>query len=163
MRITPIVFVALAAFGLAVGAVPAGAQVLATGVTASFPDPNGKGPAFGAVPGAGIQTWSVGLAQGALTNGQPYEYCVSLATGTAAGNAEVSYKLARGSSVIQSGVIVAAKNFKVVNQGIWYWCTGGIVLPSSPGAATLTGTVTYTATGTTKKVISKVAVPVLLQ
>ncbi len=154
---------ALTAWGFAICAAPAGAQVLVTGVTASFPDPNGKVPAFGAVPGAGIQTWSVGLAQGALTHGQPYDYCVSMATGSAAGNAQVSYKLARGSSVIQSGVIVAAKDFKVVNQGIWYWCTGGIALPSTPGAATLTGTVAYTATGTTKKVISKLSVPVLLQ
>jgi hypothetical protein len=153
----PLVAVALAA------AAPAEAQVYVTGITASFPDPNGKVPAFNAVPGAGIATWSYGLAQAVLSQGQAYEYCVSLGTATAGGKASVAYKITRGSTVIKAYTIIKSADFSVGSNGVYYLCSGYQTLPSSPGAAMLTGIVGYTATGSTKVVQSKLSVPILLQ
>ncbi len=162
MRIS--MYISMAALGVA-AVLPsvARAQVYATSVTASFPDANGKVPAFNAVPGAAIPTWSNGLAQAVLTHGQAYNYCVSVGSGTASGNASVAFKIARGKTSIQSKTIIAAKDFPVGSNGIWYYCSGYLVLPSNPGAATLTGTVAYTATGSKKPVTSKVVTSVLLQ
>ena len=77
MRIAPSII--LAAFAT-MAALPASAQVFVTGITAAVPDPPGKVPAFNAVPGAGITTWSNGVAQAVLTAGQTYNYCVSAAS-----------------------------------------------------------------------------------
>lgn len=142
---------------------PARAQVYVTSITASFPDPNTKVPAFNAVPGAGIPTWSIGLAQAVLVHGQSYNYCVSLASNTASGRASVAFKITRGKTVIQSATIVAAKDFILGNNGVWYLCPGYTTLPSSPGAAILTGTVVYKAAGATKPTDARLSVPILLQ
>jgi len=155
---------ALAALVLAVAAtVPARAQVFVTSITAAIPDPNGKVPGFNLVAGAGIENWSNGVAQAVLTHGSSYNYCVSLASGAASGKASVTYKIARGKTVIQTGTIISAKNFPVGPNSVWYLCSGYQVLPSSAGTATLTGTVDYTAAGSTKPKASKLSVPVLLQ
>lgn len=156
---------ALAALAvLAAAAAPAvHGQVLATSITASFPDPNGKVPGFNLVPGAGIANWSNSLAQAVLTHGSYYNYCVSLGSGNVTGKATVSFKLARGATVIQSKVIIPASKFSVGANGVWYYCSGYLQLPSSPGIATLSGIVAFKATGSTKPVTSKVAYPVLLQ
>ncbi len=162
MRMHPILAVSALALA-ALTALPAHAQVYVTSITASFPDPNTKVPAFNVVPGAGIPTWSIGLAQAVLVHGQSYNYCVSLGSNTASGKASVAFKITRGSTIIQSATIIAAKDFNVSNNGVWYLCSGYTALPSSPGAATLTGTVAYTATGATKPTDSKLSVPILLQ
>jgi hypothetical protein len=148
---------------LLAAATPACAQVYATSVTASLPDANGKVPAFNVVPGSAISTWSIGLAQAVLTHGQAYNYCVSLGSGTASGKASVAFSIARGATTIQSATIIAAKDFSVGPNGVWYYCSGYMALPNSPGTATLTGTVSYQATGATKSVKSKVFSSVLLQ
>jgi hypothetical protein len=142
---------------------PAQAQVYATSIVATHPDPEGKVPAFNVVPGAGIATWSNGLAQAVLTHGQYYNYCVSLGSAAAKGSANVSYRITRGKTVIQSATIITAKAFKVGPNGVWYYCSGYRVLPSSPGPATLTGIVGYIASGSTTPTNSIVNVGVLLR
>ena len=146
-------------------AVSAHAQMLVTSITASFPDLAGKVPGFNLVPGAGIANWSIGLAQGVLTSGQQYNYCVSLASGsaTASGSAKVSYKITRGSTVIQTATIITAAQFPVGPNGVWYLCSGHQVLPSSPGAALLTASVAYKANGSATSVTSKQSVPGILK
>jgi hypothetical protein len=51
----------------------------------------------------------------------------------------------------------------VGNDGVWYECAGFHAAPDSPGPATLTGIVGYTASGTTKVVASHLSVPILLE
>lgn len=136
-------------------------QVLVTGITASFPDPNGKVPTFNGVPGAGIANWDNSLAQGVLVQGDYYNFCVSLAAATASGTASVSYAVTRGKTKILSATIV--KSLTVGTDGVWYECSGYTKLPSSPGKATLAAIAEYTATGSTKPVKSKLNVPVILQ
>lgn len=142
---------------------PAQAQVYATSIVATHPDPGGKVPAFNVVPGAEIATWSNGLAQAVLTHGQSYNYCVSLGSAVAKGSANVSFRITRGKTVIQSATIIAAKDFKVGPNGVWYYCSGYRVLPKSPGVATLTGIVGYIASGSTVPTNSVVNVAVLLR
>ena len=154
----------LAVLAVAVtAATPAQSQVYATSITATHPDPDGKVPAFNVVPGAGIQTWSDGLAQAVLTHGQYYNYCVSLGSGAAKGSADVYFRITRGKTVIQSATIIKAKDFPVGPNGIWYFCSGYRVLPRSPGAATLIGEVAYKANGSTVPVNSLVSASVLLR
>jgi hypothetical protein len=148
---------------VAAASAPAQAQVYATSITAAFPDPNGKVPGFNLVQGAGITNWSNGVAQAALTHGQPYNYCASVGSGTANGKAKVAFKIARGSTVIQTATIISAKNFTVGSNGVWYFCSGYLALPNSPGTATLTGIVSYYASGSKKPVNSTTSVSVLLQ
>ncbi len=147
----------------ALAAAPAQAQVYVTSVTAALPDPAGKVPAFNAVPGSGIPNWANGLAHAVLTHGQAYNYCVSLASAAADGSATVLFKLSRGRTVIQTHRIVEARNFKIGPNGIWYLCSGYLVLPSNAGAAVLWGQVQYTPTGADKPIYSSLSVPVLLQ
>ena len=139
------------------------AQVVVTSVTASFPDSAQKVPALNAVPGAAIPTFSDGLAQGVLTHGQFYSYCVSLASATATGKATVSYRISRGATTIQAATIIPSSKFSVSSNGIWYWCSGYKALPNSPGAANLSGTVAFIATGATKPVVSHTTAAILLQ
>jgi hypothetical protein len=152
----------LAAFAT-LAALPASAQVFITGITAAVPDPNGKVPAFNAVPGAGITTWSDGLAQAVLTGGQTYNYCASAASATAKGHASLSFKIQRGTELVQSGTIATQKQFTVGDNGNWYFCSGYTQLPDSPGAAVLTAILDYTPSGSTEKTEVKLSVPVLLQ
>jgi hypothetical protein len=161
MRSTATLTSAVLALGLA--ATSASAQIYVTSITASFPDPNGKVPVLDGVPGAGVDNWAMGLAQGVLTHGQTYNYCVSLASATADGNVELDFKIKRGSTDIQGGTILAYKDFKVGSGGVWYECAGYHTLPDSPGPATLNATAYYKAHGTTKPVVSVLNVPVLLQ
>ncbi len=162
MRIDFIVPAAALALVAALPA-PARAQLYVTSITASFPDPNNKVPAFNVVPGAGIQTWSIGLAQAVLVHGQAYNYCASLGSGPVGGKASVAYKITRGSTVIQSATIITAKQFPVVANGIWYFCAGFHALPNNPGAATLIGSAAFTASTGGKAKVSKISVPILLQ
>ena len=141
--VAPVVALAVAAIAL-----PAHAQLYVAAIIASNPDPNGKVPAFNAVSGAGIATFSDGFAQTVLTHDQSYEYCVQLASSaTAQGAASVSYSIKRGKTVIQSDTIVKAKAYSVGPNGVWVYCSGYKTLPDSPGAATLTATSSYLATG----------------
>jgi len=144
-------------------AVPASAQVFITSITAAVPDPNGKVPAFNAVPGAGIETWSNGVAQAALTGGQSYNYCASAASATAKGHASLMFKIERGAEVIQSATIVTPKEFAVGTNGTWYFCSGYLSLPDSPGAAKLTAIMNYTPSGSTTPQKVELSIPVLLQ
>jgi hypothetical protein len=149
--------------GTVTALVPAQAQVYATSITATHPDPDGKVPAFNVVPGSGIATWSNGLAQAVLTHGQSYNYCVSLGSAAARGSADVSYRITRGKTVIQSATIITAKDFKVGPNGVWYYCSGYRVLPKNAGLATLTGIVGYIASGSMVPTNSVVSVDVLLR
>jgi len=142
---------------------PASAQMFVTSITAAIPDPAGKVPAFNVVPGAEIETWSNGLANAVLTHGQYYNYCISIASAIANGKADVTFKIARGATNIQSGTIIAANKFSVGANSIWYYCSGYTLLPKSPGAATLSGIVSYTAKDSSTPVVSKLEVPVLLK
>jgi hypothetical protein len=160
MRIVPSLI--LAAFATMV-AMPASAQVFITSITAAVPDPNGKVPAFNAVPGAGIETWSNGVAQAVLTAGQSYNYCVSAASATASGKASLSFRIIQGANVIKSATIVTAKDFKIGSNGAWYFCSGYLGTPVSPGAAKLTAIMIYTPTGATESQKVELSVPVLLQ
>jgi uncharacterized protein GlcG (DUF336 family) len=148
---------------LALAAAPAQAQVYVTSVTAAVPDSNGKVPGFNKVPGSAIANWSNGLAQVVLTHGQSYNYCVSLGSDEANGTAGVTFTIARKTTVIQTGVIVAPGGLAVGPNGIWYLCSGYTALPSSPGKAMLTGAVMYTPTGGTKPVVSEVSTSLVLQ
>jgi hypothetical protein len=122
MRIAPILSVA--ALGLATVALPARAQLFLTSITAAVPDPNDKVPGFNKVTGSGIENWSNGVAQAVLVHGQEYNYCVSLASATAEGKAEVGYKITQGATDVQSGTIITAKNFSIGSDSIWYFCSG---------------------------------------
>ena len=79
------------------------------------------------------------------------------------GSAKVSYKITRGSTVIQTATIITAAQFPVGPNGVWYLCSGHQVLPSSPGAALLTASVAYKANGSATSVTSKQSVPVILK
>jgi hypothetical protein len=48
---------AIALMSAAAISAPAAAQVYATSITASFPDPGGAVPGFNKVPGAQIENW----------------------------------------------------------------------------------------------------------
>ena len=154
--------IALSVTALLLAAAPVKAQVYVTGISATIPDPDGKVPAFNVVSGAGIPTWSDGLSQAVLVHGQTYDYCVSLASATADGSASVSFSIKRGKVVIQSATLVKANKFQISSNGVWYWCANE-TLPDSPGAATLTGTVSYLATGATKHVTSHITADIVLQ
>jgi uncharacterized protein GlcG (DUF336 family) len=155
--------IALPLAAMALAAAPAKAQLYVTGVTATFPDPNGKVPAFNAVPGAGIPTVSNGFAQAVLTHGQSYNYCVTLASADTQGKAQVGFSLKRGATVIQSHVIVKEANYAVSPNGVWLYCSGYLAVPDSPGKATLTGSVIYLANGSKKSVTSRVSVAVVIE
>jgi hypothetical protein len=155
--------IAMPLMALALAATPAKAQLYVTGVIATTPDPNGKVPAFNAVSGAGIATLSTGFPQAVLTHGQSYDYCVNLASANTSGHGQVSFSLKRGATVIQSAVIVKRKDYSVGPNGVWFYCSGYLAVPDSPGAATLTGSVNYVATGSTKHVTSHVAVQVVIE
>jgi hypothetical protein len=155
---------ALAALALAATApVAAQAQVYVTSIIAVFPDPNGKVPTFNGVPGAGIPTWANGLAQAVLTHGTTYNYCLSIGTGTAVGKASVVFRIVRGKTILQSGTILTESQFSVVSNAVYYECAGFHTAPDSPGAAALLGIVNFVAKGTTKAVVSKLSVPILLE
>jgi uncharacterized protein GlcG (DUF336 family) len=156
-------FIAMPLAALALAATPAKAQLYVTGVSATFPDPNGKVPAFNAVAGAGIPTLSTGFSQAVLTHGQSYNFCVTLASAEASGEAQVSFSLKRGKTLIEGGVIIKRPDYKVGANGVWFYCSGYMTTPDSPGAAILTGTSSYLASGATKSVVSHVSVPVLIE
>ena len=139
------------------------AQVVPTSVTAASPDPNGKVPGFNLVPGAGIANWANGLAQAVLVHGNYYNFCVSLASATANGQATVSYAVMRGKARLLSKVIIKGSQLPVGSDSVWYFCSGYTQIPNSPGNATLVGTVSYLATGSTKPAIAKTTTQVFLQ
>jgi hypothetical protein len=144
------------------GSAAAQAPGAVVSVTAGFADSAGKVPAFNAVPGSAVPTWSIADPLGVLTAGYFYTYCVNLAVFNFTGNAQVEYKLVQGSTVIYSSVLVKASKLKVAPGQIFAYCITPPALPSSPGPATLTGTAIFEATGA-KSVTTKLSVPVLLQ
>lgn len=138
-----------------VAAMPATAQdetaraktpvALLTGIWVTIPDKNGKVPNYDDVPGSAIATFSDGFPQAFLTGGNYYEYCVTVASSNSAGGTgSIAYKITRGKTVIQTATVVSS--FKIGPDGVWYWCAGYQQLPKSPGAATITATMTYTPT-----------------
>jgi hypothetical protein len=86
-----------------------------------------------------------------------------LGSGKANGTAGVTFTIERGTTVVQTGVIVAPGGLAVGRNGIWYLCSGYTALPDSPGKATLTGTVTYTTKAGGKTTESEVRSSVELQ
>ena len=154
---------AAAAVSLALGAVPATAQVFVTSIIATNPDPNGKLPGGNLVADPNYPNWTNGYPQSVLVVGQSYEYCVSVASGRANGSASVAYAIVRGKTVIQQDTFIEPSQFPVGKGGVWYWCAGYHELPDSPGKATLEATVVYTPNGETTSQKSEISVPVLLQ
>ncbi len=156
--------IGFALVGLALAAsAPAHAQVFVTSVTAAIPDSAGKVPGFNKVPGSAIENWANGVAQVVLVHGQSYNYCVSLGTSAAKGTAGVTFTIAHKSAVVQTGVIIPPGGLSLAADQIMYVCSGYTALPDSPGKATLTGTVSYTPTGKTKAVVSKLTTGVVLK
>jgi hypothetical protein len=142
-------------------AAEAASPVFVTGIQATVPDPNGKVPAFNAVPGAGIETWSNGVAQAVLTGGQYYEYCISVASAKAKGTGSIVYQIVHGHTVVQSDTVI--DTFPIGSQGVWYFCAGYHQLPASPGPANLVATLTYTPKNGGSPQQASLSVPVLLQ
>ena len=155
---------ALPIAALALAASPARAQLYVTGVTATIPDPNGKVPAFNAVPGAGIATLSTGFAQAVLIHGNSYNYCVTLASADTNGKGQVSFSLKRGAAVILSDIIIKRSGYTVSPNGVWFYCSGYIGRARQPGCrdAHRLGIVCRQWC-TTKHVSSHVSVPVVIQ
>ena len=121
--------------------------VVPTLVLATYPDPNGKVPAINGVPGAGVSNLDVGFPTSLLKHGNFYVYIVGFSDTTFSGTCAVSFKLTQ----IQAGKTVTldmgSRNV-ATTPGDWAWALGGIAIPTSPGAATLTGTAKCgTATG----------------
>lgn len=121
--------------------------VLPTLVLATPPDPNGKVPVINGVPGAGVTNLDVGFPTSLLKHGNFYVYLVGFSDTTFSGNCAVSFKLTQ----IQAGKTVTLdSNSRIVaiTPGDWAWALAGKAIPTSPGAATLTGTTKCgTATG----------------
>lgn len=127
--------------------------VVPTLVLATPTDPNGKVPTVNGVPGAGVTNMDVGFPTALLVHARFYVYIVGFSDTTFSGTCAVTYKLTQ----VQAGKTVtldtATRNV-ATTPGDWAWAFAGKAIPTSPGVATLTGTVKCgTATGTITKAV----------
>ena len=155
-----IVAMLVAIVALAVSSFPAHAQapaaapvIVPTLVLATYPDPNGKVPTINAVPGAGVANMDVGFPTALLVHGKFFVYIVGFSDTTFSGTCAVSFKLTQ----VQAGKTVTldtgSRNV-ATTPGDWAWALAGKAIPTSPGVATLTGTVKCgTATATITKAV----------
>ncbi len=118
-------------------AVPATTPVIvATVITPTYIDPNGKVPVINGVPGAGVINLDLGFPVGVLVHGNSYIYALALTDVSFTGTCTVAYKL-------QQGTVTLDSNFynRSHAPGVYAWVWTGKAIPNSPGLATLTGTV----------------------
>lgn len=119
--------------------------VVLTSFSAGLSDPNGKVPTLDGVPGAGVHNWDIATPKALLQSGNTYFYQMTFQSLSYSGNCKATYKLTQkqGSKnvVLDSGVI--AGTFDCSSPTNWAFAVpAGKPIPSSPGPATLTGTVT---------------------
>ncbi len=119
--------------------------VVVTSFTAGLTDPNGVVPAFDGVPGAGVHNWDIATPKALLQSGTSYTYQMTFQSINYAGTCKATYKLTQKQGgknvVLDSGVI--AKTFDCSSPTNWvYAVISSKPIPSSPGPATLTGTLT---------------------
>jgi hypothetical protein len=129
--------------------------VLPSFITAGPIDPNGKVPALNAVSGAGVSNLDLSLPQTLLIHGTAYWYIVALSDYNFTGTCVISFKLTQ----VKSGITVTLdsgtiKSFSCSPKTNWAWAALGKAIPTSPGIATLTGSVKYgSATATVKTTV----------
>jgi hypothetical protein len=119
--------------------------VVVTSFTAGIADPNHKVPAINGVPGAGANNWDIPVPLPILKVGAFYNYQMSFYSISYTGNCKATYKLTQvqaGKTVtIDAGTI--APTINCTFPSVWlYSANSSKRIPSSPGAATLTGTLT---------------------
>lgn len=119
--------------------------VVLTSFTVGVTDPNGKVPTLDGVPGAGVHNWDIATPKALLLSGGSYTYQMTFQSINYSGTCKASYKLTQkqGSKnvTLDSGVI--ADTFDCSSPANWvYAVISSKTIPSSPGPATLTGTLT---------------------
>jgi len=119
--------------------------VVLTSFTVGLTDPNGKVPTLDGVPGAGVHNWDTATPKALLQSGGSYTYHMTFQSINYSGTCKASYKLTQKQGqknvVLDAGVI--ADTFDCSSPTNWaYALTSSKTIPSSPGAATLTGTLT---------------------
>jgi hypothetical protein len=134
--------------------------VVVTSFTAGVADPNGKVPAINGVPGAGVGNWDIPIPLPILKVGFFYNYQMSFYSISYSGNCKATYKLtqvkAGKTATLDSGTI--APTINCTFPSVWlYSANSSKRIPSSPGAATLTGTLA------TSKGKVTVKVPMIIQ
>jgi hypothetical protein len=113
-------------------------------IVAGTPDPNGKVPAFDAVPGSGVYNLAIATPNTLLAHGSSYIYTVSMQDINFAGTCKTSFKLTQvqfnKTVTLDSGTDASF----TCNPGTqWAWVFTGKTIPNFPGPANLTGTITY--------------------
>jgi hypothetical protein len=123
---------------------PQDGSIVITSITAGETDPNAKVPTLNGVKGAGTNNWDVAIPTGILVNGRAYTYAISFQDIGYSGSCSASYKLTQGTGAqkvtLDQGSILSTS----CTAGYLYMAAApGRVMPDSPGAATLTGTVVF--------------------
>jgi hypothetical protein len=154
----PVIALALIAAAPAFSAPPP-PNGFVTSVTAGDVDPNGKIPQFNGVPGAGVDNYDVALPMAVLLQGGVYIYCVSMQDLDFTGKARFSYTIKQDDVVIVKSKTIKA-GVSLLPGVIEAWCIPGAALPSSPGEATLTGTVTF---DTVPATVARLSLPIVIQ
>lgn len=114
-------------------------------VAASLPDPAGKVPSFDTVPGAAIDTESIGVPLSVVSAGGKYIYNVAWQDGTFKGTCYASFKVTKLVGTTTK-VLLTAKtpNISCTPGGQYLWGFADGALPTNEtGAATLTGSLHY--------------------
>ena len=116
-----------------------------TSVVAGAPDPNGKVPAFNAVPGAGTSAFSEATPQAILNHGSVYVVCITMQNNNVSASTAWSYKLIQTISGTRTIVLqgTVAKGAPLSGNGLYAYCTSTKAIPDSPGPATLMGSIIY--------------------
>jgi hypothetical protein len=125
-------------------------------VTAGAIDPNGKVPAFNAVPGAGVANLAVAIPVTLLTHGDSYCITVALQDNNVTGDYEVDYYIRQ----LVGGVMKTILEQKIVTGktaapgDAYVWAITSKAIPDSPGIATLVGRVRWGAGYTTEATVT---------
>jgi hypothetical protein len=119
--------------------------IVVTGFSAGLTDPNGAVPTLDGVPGAGIHNWDIATPKALLQSGNAYTYQMSFQSLSYSGTCKATYKLTQKQGgknvVLDSGTII--DTFDCTAPTNWVFAvTSPHVIPSAPGPATLTGTLT---------------------
>ena len=134
--------------------------VVLTSFSAGLTDPNGAVPTLDGVPGAGVHNWDIATPKALLQSGNSYTYQMTFQSLDYTGTCKATYKLTQKQGnknvTLDSGVI--ADTFDCSSPTNWaYAVTSSKTIPSSPGPATLTGTLTLNGGKVTMQV------PVMIQ
>src|SRR5215467_11414156 len=121
---------------------PEDGTIVITSVTAGETDPNGKVPTLNGVKGAGTNNWDIAIPTGVLVNGRPYTYTLTFQDVGYSGHCSASYKLTQGTGTKKVTLDQGSIFSTTCAAGDLYLTSApGRVMPDSPGAATLTGTI----------------------